>query len=57
MLSAERGVIGAADNNGRQAADLLVFGGGMAGLTAGAQAARDGVRVILVERTPTVAVP
>jgi succinate dehydrogenase/fumarate reductase flavoprotein subunit len=38
-------------NNGA-AADLLVIGGGMAGLTAGARAARDGAHVVLVERAP-----
>ena len=38
-------------NNGA-AADLLVIGGGMAGLTAGARAARDGAQVVLVERAP-----
>ena len=35
-------------------ADLLVIGGGMAGLTAGAWAARQGARVIVVERAPTL---
>jgi succinate dehydrogenase/fumarate reductase flavoprotein subunit len=35
-------------------ADLLVIGAGMAGLTAAARAARDGARVVLVERGPAV---
>lgn len=35
-------------------ADLLVIGGGMAGLTAGAWAARHGARVIVVERARTL---
>lgn len=39
----------AADN---APADLLVIGGGMAGLTAGAWAARHGARVVVVERAP-----
>jgi len=34
--------------------DLLVIGAGMAGLTAAARAARDGARVVLVERGPAV---
>jgi succinate dehydrogenase/fumarate reductase flavoprotein subunit len=46
--------MGAADNDGRLAADLLVIGGGMAGLTAGARAAREGARVILIERAPAL---
>jgi succinate dehydrogenase/fumarate reductase flavoprotein subunit len=46
--------MGRADNNGRLAADLLVIGGGMAGLTAGARAARGGAKVILVERAPVL---
>jgi succinate dehydrogenase/fumarate reductase flavoprotein subunit len=36
------------------AIDLLVLGGGMAGLSAAARAARDGASVILVEKAPTV---
>jgi succinate dehydrogenase/fumarate reductase flavoprotein subunit len=35
-------------------ADLLVLGGGMAGLTAAARAATDGARVVLVEKAPAV---
>ena len=34
--------------------DLLVIGGGMAGLTAGARAARAGADVVLVERAPAL---
>jgi flavin-dependent dehydrogenase len=34
--------------------DLLVVGGGMAGLTAAARAALSGARVLLVERGPTL---
>ncbi|WP_243770272.1 FAD-dependent oxidoreductase [Amycolatopsis acidicola] len=37
-----------------QEADLLVIGGGMAGLTAAARAVRDGLRVVLVERAPAL---
>lgn len=40
--------------SGSVPADLLVIGGGMAGLTAGAWAARHGARVILVERAPSL---
>jgi succinate dehydrogenase/fumarate reductase flavoprotein subunit len=39
---------------GSAPADLLVIGGGMAGLSAGAWAARHGARVIVVERAPTL---
>jgi succinate dehydrogenase/fumarate reductase flavoprotein subunit len=39
---------------GSASADLLVIGGGMAGLTACAWAARHGARVIVVERAPTL---
>lgn len=39
-------------NSGHAPADLLVIGGGMAGLTAGARAARDGARVVVAERAP-----
>jgi succinate dehydrogenase/fumarate reductase flavoprotein subunit len=39
---------------GSAPADLLVIGGGMAGLTAGAWAARHGARVIVVERARTL---
>src|ERR1700751_2114304 len=39
---------------GSAPADLLVIGGGMAGLTAGAWAARHGARVIVVERAPSL---
>lgn len=35
-------------------ADLLVLGGGMAGLTAAARAVMDGSRVVLVEKAPAV---
>ena len=34
--------------------DLLVLGGGMAGLTAGARAAEDGARVLVVEVADTL---
>jgi succinate dehydrogenase/fumarate reductase flavoprotein subunit len=40
--------------SGYDPADLLVIGGGMAGLTAGAWAARKGARVVVVERAPTL---
>jgi succinate dehydrogenase/fumarate reductase flavoprotein subunit len=40
--------------SGNGPADLLVIGGGMAGLTAGAWAARHGARVILVERAASL---
>ena len=40
--------------SGYDPADLLVIGGGMAGLTAGAWAARKGARVIVAERAPTL---
>lgn len=44
-----------AGNGGRQlAADLVVIGGGMAGLTAGARAAREGARIVLIERGPAL---
>jgi succinate dehydrogenase/fumarate reductase flavoprotein subunit len=39
---------------GSGSADLLVIGGGMAGLTAGAWAARHGARVVIVERAARV---
>src|SRR5580704_5848987 len=34
--------------------DLLVFGGGMAGMSAAARAANDGASVILVEKGPAI---
>ena len=34
--------------------DLLVFGGGMAGMSAAARAAHDGVSVVLVEKGPAI---
>ena len=34
--------------------DLLVFGGGMAGMSAAARACRDGANVILVEKGPAI---
>ena len=40
--------------SGHDPADLLVIGGGMAGLTAGAWAARHGARVVIAERAPTL---
>lgn len=40
--------------SGYHPADLLVIGGGMAGLTAGAWAARKGARVVVAERAPTL---
>jgi len=40
--------------SGYDPADLLVIGGGMAGLTAGAWAARKGARVVVAERAPTL---
>ena len=43
------GVIGHGGRVG-QTFDLVVVGGGMAGLTAAARAARDGARVAVVER-------
>jgi succinate dehydrogenase/fumarate reductase flavoprotein subunit len=39
---------------GHAPTDLLVIGGGMAGLTAGAWAARNGARVVVAERAPTL---
>ena len=39
---------------GHAPSDLLVIGGGMAGLTAGAWAARNGARVVVAERAPTL---
>jgi NADPH-dependent 2,4-dienoyl-CoA reductase/sulfur reductase-like enzyme len=42
----------AAMASGALPADLLVIGGGMAGLTAGTRAARGGAKVVLVERAP-----
>ena len=35
-------------------ADLLVFGGGMAGMSAAARAAHDGASVVLVEKGPGI---
>jgi succinate dehydrogenase/fumarate reductase flavoprotein subunit len=40
--------------SGHAPADLLVIGGGMAGLTAGAWAARNGARVVVAERAPAL---
>jgi succinate dehydrogenase/fumarate reductase flavoprotein subunit len=40
--------------SGHAPSDLLVIGGGMAGLTAGAWAARNGARVVVAERAPTL---
>ena len=40
--------------SGYDPADLLVIGGGMAGLTAGAWAARNGAWVVLAECAPTL---
>jgi 2-polyprenyl-6-methoxyphenol hydroxylase-like FAD-dependent oxidoreductase len=37
--------------SGHAPSDLLVIGGGMAGLTAGAWAARNGARVVLADGT------
>src|ERR1700751_5689400 len=34
--------------------DLLVFGGGMAGMSAAARACRDGASVVLVEKGPAI---
>ena len=34
--------------------DLLVFGGGMAGMSAAARAASDGASVVLVEKAPAI---
>src|SRR5437870_5746330 len=34
--------------------DLLVFGGGMAGMSAAARAAHDGASVVLVEKAPAI---
>ena len=39
---------------GHAPTDLLVIGAGMAGLTAGAWAARNGARVVVAERAPTL---
>jgi phytoene dehydrogenase-like protein len=39
---------------GRTSCDILVVGGGMAGLTASAYAARDGCRVLLCDKEPTL---
>ncbi len=43
-----------AEDDGRVEVDLLVLGGGMAGLSAAARAARDGARVVLVEKGPAI---
>jgi phytoene dehydrogenase-like protein len=40
--------------SGQVPADLLVIGAGMAGLTAGAWAARNGARVVVAEHAPTL---
>lgn len=40
--------------SGHAPSDPLVIGGGMAGLTAGAWAARNGARVVVAERAPTL---
>src|SRR3954454_11980606 len=40
-------------SNQELAADFLIIGAGMAGLTAAARASADGARVVLVEKGPT----